>query len=198
MVMDRPLVALDTPAMYEAAMGRKAAFLDRDGILNRIVHRDDVVGSPRSMDEFVLLPEGRELVEAARSAGFLIVVVTNQPDVSRGLMSTEELDRIHAALQEAIAPDRVEVCTASDNADPRRKPNPGMLLDAASALHIDLSRSILIGDSAKDIGAGKAAGVRTVLLETGYNTRAHGSADVNCASHGAIIDVFRTLQGIHS
>ena len=192
-VMDRPLIALDTPDMLADAMGRKAAFLDRDGILNRIVMRENVVASPRSMDEFVLLPEAGELVRSLRAAGYLVVVVTNQPDVTRGHLSEQELGRMHARLQDALAPDRIDACTASDNTDRRRKPNPGMLEDAARDLRIDLSRSLMIGDSAKDVGAGRAAGVTTVLLQTGYNISAHGSADVNLDSHRDIIDYIRSL-----
>jgi mannose-1-phosphate guanylyltransferase/phosphomannomutase len=192
-VMDRPLVAIDTVDLFEAARDRKAIFIDRDGILNRVILRGDVIGSPRSLSEFELLPEGTRLVQAARRAGFCVVVVTNQPDVARGPLSQVDLAEMHGRIQEALAPDSIQVCTSADNDDPRRKPNPGMLLDAATSLNLDLSRSVMIGDSAKDIGAGTAAGVRTLLLQTDYNRAAHGSADVNLDSHAAIIKHLGTL-----
>ena len=158
---------------------KPALFLDRDGILNSVVKRGDTISSPWNFEEFAVLPGAAALVSAARAAGYVVVVVTNQPDVARGNLAEDEMRAMHASLQRVLEPDAIEACTSGDDNDPRRKPNPGMLLDAARRLDLDLASSIIIGDSAKDIAAGRAAGVRTVLLETAYNTAAHGTADVN-------------------
>lgn len=150
-------------------MSNRALFLDRDGILNEVVRRGEVVSSPRDLDEWHFLEESVQLVETARRLGFLTVVVTNQPDVERGHMSRETLDQLHRLLLTRLPLDHIEVCPSGDNADRRRKPNPGMLLDAAAALDIDLARSFFLGDSHKDVLAGRAAGVATILLRTDYN-----------------------------
>jgi histidinol-phosphate phosphatase family protein len=197
LVMDAPVVALDTPALFAQANGNKALFIDRDGLLNRVVMRGKSVSSPRTPRELEILPEGVALCRRARREGFLVVVVTNQPDVDRGHLSPRDLDAIHGRIREEIRPDRIEVCGSSDDRHARRKPNPGMILDAAKALNVDLSRSVLVGDSAKDLGAGRAAGIRTVLLQTEYNKSAHGRGDVNLDSHAAIAEYLGTLEGVH-
>ena len=167
---------------------RPAVFFDRDGILNDIVMRGETVGSPRTLDEFVIKPEARQLLSSARSAGFICIVVTNQPDIERGFQSQAELDAIHRLLDMELSPDAIEVCPAGSAGDRRKKPNPGMLLDAAECWGIDLQRSWIVGDSDKDIGAGRRAGVRTILLATDYNREFHGAADFCFPSLADIAD----------
>lgn len=171
----------------------RAVFLDRDGILNRVVMRGRTVASPRSMDEFVILPGATALVQAARERGFLTIVVTNQPDVGRSLMPRAELDRMHAALLAEMPLDDILTATGGDDSDPMRKPNPGMLLQAASDRNIDLQQSWLVGDSLKDVLAAENAGTQTILLETPYNTDIHGTACRNFSNHQDIIKFLHTL-----
>lgn len=108
------------------------------------------------------------------AAGYVLVVTTNQPDVGRGTQSQATVEAMHAELLRQVPViARVEVCYApgldkSHPPDRRRKPEPGMLLDAAAALHIDLNRSWMIGDRWRDIDCGKRAGVRTVFIDFGY------------------------------
>lgn len=177
-----------------------AVFLDRDGVLNRVVMREGVVASPRTLEEFVFLPEAAAFCARLKERGFLLVVATNQPDVGRGLMDESELEVMHAVLRAALPVDAVESCTSGDDSDPRRKPNPGMLLDAAARLNIDLAASCFVGDGAKDMRAGRAAGVRTLLLRTEYNGSAEEWADAVAASldeAAAIILTNFTEQRIH-
>ena len=171
---------------------RRAVFLDRDGVLNRVVMRGDVIGSPRTADEFVLIPEAAALCAALKADGWLLVVVTNQPDVSRGLLDPAELDDMHARLRAALPVDAIEVCGSGDDADPRRKPNPGMLRDAAARMDFRLDASWILGDSIKDMRAGRAAGVRTLLLATEYNHAARDVADHVADSHARAADIIRT------
>ncbi len=171
---------------------RRACFLDRDGILNEVILRDGVVSSPWNLAEFRLLPGAKDVVAAAVAAGFVPVVVTNQPDIERGNLETSELEKMHHLLRNALGLSEIEVCGTADNADPRRKPNSGMLTDAARRLGLDLGSSIFIGDSLKDVKAGRSAGVFTVLLETGYNASAHGQADRGVRSHGEMVDLLRS------
>ena len=102
---------------------------------------------------------------------------------------------MHQLLSTALKPDAIEMCTSSDDDDPRRKPNPGMLHDAAHRLDIDLARSLIVGDSIKDIRAGRAAGVTAVLLQTSYNRAAHGEAQYESASFTEIVTFIRACGG---
>lgn len=150
---------------------RPAVFLDRDGVLNRVVVRDGKVASPRTVEELQVEPEALATLTALKAAGYLLLVVTNQPDVSRGLMSVEALGALHARLAEALPLDEIAACL-HDNADACgcRKPKPGLVLDLAQRHGVDLRRSWLIGDQDRDIACGKAAGCNTILLERDYNS----------------------------
>lgn len=170
---------------------KKALFLDRDGIINEIVMRDGLPSSPRLLEELVLIPEAIELADVAKQLGFTLILVTNQPDVSRGLLPRSEMKKMHQAIKSHIPFDRIEVCTSCNNAYFRRKPNPGMLLQSAEALNIDLYESFFLGDSLKDLQAGKRAGVITILLQTDYNRFIHGLGDVNCNSFNEIIKIIK-------
>jgi D-glycero-D-manno-heptose 1,7-bisphosphate phosphatase len=152
----------------------RAVFLDRDGVLNAPVIRDGLPYPPRTVDEFRVYPEATQACALLREAGFKLVVATNQPDVGRGTQTLEAVDAMHALLAKAVPLDRIEVCTAADDASPgaeRRKPAPGMLLDAARALNIDLGRSYLIGDRWRDIDCGHAAGCTTIFIERHYDEK---------------------------
>jgi D-glycero-D-manno-heptose 1,7-bisphosphate phosphatase len=150
----------------------RAVFLDRDGVLNVPVVRDGRPYPPFSPAEFRLYPEAEEACTLLRRAGFLLVVVTNQPDVGRGTQSRQAVEEMHAILTRIIPLDRVEVCTAANDQTPdsrRRKPAPGMLLDAARELGLVLPHSYMIGDRWRDISAGHAAGCKTIFIDRGYD-----------------------------
>lgn len=150
---------------------RRAVFLDRDGVLNRVVWRDGKPASPRAVDELEIEPDAPEALAALKAAGYLLLVVTNQPDVRRGLMPAETLDAIHVRLAQALPVDDIVACV-HDNADncACRKPKPGMLLDLAERHGVDLSRSWMVGDQDRDIACGEAAGCATILLKKFYNS----------------------------
>ena len=154
----------------------RAVFLDRDGVLNVPMIRDGLPYPPQSIEEFRLYPEAPEACALLRQAGFRLVVVTNQPDVGRGTQSLDVVEKMHARLTEKIPIDRIEICTAANDQAPdaaRRKPAPGMLLDAARALGLDLARSYLIGDRWRDIDCGHAAGCITIFIERNYAEKLH-------------------------
>jgi len=157
---------------------RPAVFLDRDGVLNRIVERGGKPASPRTPDELVIEDEAPATLARLRDLGFALFVVTNQPDVARGLMSGEALDAIHARLGEALPVDDIAACR-HDNADECacRKPRPGLVTGLAERHGIDLSASWLVGDQDRDITCGKAAGVRTIFLSRPYNSGSGSDAD---------------------
>ena len=152
----------------------RAVFLDRDGVLNVALVREGLPYPPATVQDFQICPEAPAACALLREAGFLLVVVTNQPDVERGMQQMETVETMHALLQKEIPLDRIEVCTAAGDASPgaqRRKPAPGMLLDAAQALQIDLSRSYMVGDRWRDIDCGHAAGCTTILIERNYSEK---------------------------
>lgn len=145
---------------------RQAVFLDRDGVLNRPILRNCSPGSPRYFEEFELLDGAVQCVNKLRSAGLLVIVVTNQPDVARGLLEPTELVRMHHWLKQATLVNAVYTCPHDDrDACSCRKPKPGLLLRAAEEWDIALTMSYMVGDSWKDIEAGTAAGCQTILVE---------------------------------
>jgi D-glycero-D-manno-heptose 1,7-bisphosphate phosphatase len=155
-----------------AASGR-AVFLDRDGVLTRALVRDGKAYAPVTPAEMEIDAEAPAALARLKAAGFLLVVVTNQPDVARGITRREDVQRMHATLRAALPLDACFVCYHDDaDACGCRKPLPGMLLQAAAAHAIDLARSFLIGDRWRDIDAGAAAGCRTVWIDRGYRERA--------------------------
>lgn len=146
---------------------RPAVFLDRDGVVNESVRDGDVLRPPRTVEELRVPPGTREALDRLRQAGFVLVVVTNQPDVARGTLTHEAVDTLNRRLSEELGLDGAYACEHdNDDACHCRKPLPGMLHDAADDLLLDLRRSWLVGDRWVDIAAGAAAGVRTLLLET--------------------------------
>lgn len=156
---------------------RPAIFLDRDGVLNEIVVRDGKPASPRTPQELVIVDDAPATLAAFREKGFSLFVVTNQPDVRRGLMTDAALDAIHAKLTSTLTVDEVVACR-HDNADACacRKPKPGLILDLAARHGIDLSRSWMIGDQDRDIACGQAAGCATILIARPYNSGADAGA----------------------
>ena len=149
-------------------MGCRAVFLDRDGVLNELVVRDGHSVSPRREEEFVLRPEAGPAVRRLKALGLRLFVVTNQPDVARGLMTQGALDAMHARLRSALPLDDLGLCPP-DDADGCgcRKPKDGLLRLLAERWDVDLARSFVVGDSWRDAGAGRAAGCRTVLVKSG-------------------------------
>ena len=152
---------------------RRAVFLDRDGVINRCVVRNGKPYPPASTGELEILPGVPEAIAAIKAAGFLVFVVTNQPDVRRGTQDRAEVERIHATLAARLPLDGFFTCYHDDgDACACRKPQPGLLLDAARRHTVDLARSFMVGDRWRDIDAGARAGCVTVLIDYGYAERA--------------------------
>ncbi len=148
---------------------RRAIFLDRDGVLNQARVVAGKPHPPATLEELVILPGVVEALAKLRKAGYLLVVVTNQPDVARGTQRREVVEAMHEKMRRELPLDRVEVCYEDGEQTPRRKPNPGMLLDAAAALGIDLAASFMVGDRWRDIEAGQRADCRTIFIDYGYD-----------------------------
>lgn len=148
----------------------RAVFLDRDGVLNRVIVRNGKPYSPDAVDEMVIVPDAPAAANTLHRHGFRLVLVTNQPDVARGRITREQVEAMNAHIREKVPLDAIEVCLHddADNCD-CRKPKPGMLLRAAKRDGIALDESFMIGDRWRDIEAGHCAGCRTILIGGGYS-----------------------------
>jgi D-glycero-D-manno-heptose 1,7-bisphosphate phosphatase len=151
---------------------KRAVFLDRDGVLNEPIVRDGKPYPPTRPQDIVICEGAPAALEDLRRLGFVLVCVTNQPDISRGTLSGETVDAINAQLMAALPLDAILVCR-HDDADrcSCRKPKPGLIHQAAAELGLDVAGSYLIGDRWRDIEAGAAAHCRTVLVDRGYQER---------------------------
>lgn len=155
---------------------RGAVFLDRDGTIIRqveLLHK---------ISEVKLLPAAARAMRALNKLGYLVIVVTNQPVVARGIITLKEVDKIHAFLvakfkESGAKIDAVYFCPHHPEATLKkyrircrcRKPNIGMIVKAAKKLGINLKKSFMVGDSTRDVLAGNRAKLRTILVKTGYS-----------------------------
>jgi D-glycero-D-manno-heptose 1,7-bisphosphate phosphatase len=174
----------------------KALFLDRDGILNEIVLRSDCIGSPRSLEELRIVPDAAYLIKVARQYHYLSIVITNQPDVARGKMDLSQLTKINNLLKSTLNFDDMVVSMSEDDSDYHRKPNPGMILDSIEKHSLNSSKSLLLGDSIRDIIAGRKSGIPTIFLQTWYNKSDHGCGDFNCNSLLEVVEIIRTQDDL--
>lgn len=157
---------------------RRAVFLDRDGTIN--VEKDYLY----RIEDFQMIPNAPEAIRLLNDAGFLVVVVTNQSGIGRGYYDELMLEKLHCHMAQELAkagaridawyfcPHHPEHGTGHYRRDCAcRKPLPGMLVQAAEDLGIDLTTSFMVGDKLADIEAGLAAGSRSLLVRTGYGQR---------------------------
>lgn len=172
-------MGISTEIKPEAQGGRRCLFLDRDGVVNRSVVREGKPFPPADISEVVYVEGIAELCQAARDSGWLVVLATNQPDVGRGTTSRETVEEIHRTMMKDLAIDAVEVCYDPGRGEEssRRKPEPGMLLEAAERMGINLAKSYMIGDRWKDIGCGRRAGCQTIFIDYGYDEEMIETAD---------------------
>lgn len=153
---------------------RKAIFLDRDGTIIRHV---ELLHKP---SEVKLLPQAARAIKVMNKLGFLVIVVTNQPVVARGMITPKEVDEIHALILRRLRRrnaqvDAVYFCPHHPEATLKkyrlrcrcRKPEIGMILSAVKKYNIDLKKSFMVGDSTRDIQAGNRAKLKTILVKTG-------------------------------
>jgi D-glycero-D-manno-heptose 1,7-bisphosphate phosphatase len=150
---------------------RRAAFLDRDGVLNRAIIRAGRPYPPAALDAFEILPGVHQAMQKLHDGGFLLIGVTNQPDVARGTQRREIVEAMNVRLLTELPMTAILVCYEDDDDCPRRKPNPGLLLEAAATYGIDLTASFMVGDRWRDVEAGRRAGCKTVFIDYGYTER---------------------------
>lgn len=174
-------------------MNKIAVFFDQDGVLNETVARDVPGGKPQYtapffIAEFKVIPGAMDAIARVRGLGWLAIIVTNKPDLRNGNSPAAEFDQIMVATRRYGA-DAIYSCfhVREDECD-CKKPQPGMLLDAARKWGIDLPRSYIIGDAKSDTDAGRAAGCRTILIARSYNEEDRATADTVVGSLAEAID----------
>ena len=162
---------------------RRAVFLDRDGVINRALVRDGKPYAPDRIEDLEILPGVSEALARLRDAGFRLVVVTNQPDVARGKLRREVVDAMHASLAAALPLDEFRVCLHDDEDACRcRKPEPGLLEDAARDAGLSLPDSFMVGDRWRDVEAGRRAGCTTIFIDREYSERQPDKPDIRVSS----------------
>lgn len=148
---------------------RRAVFLDRDGVINRAIVRDGIPYPPVNLEELEVLPGVSEALQKLHEDNYLLIVVTNQPDVARGIIQKSDVEKINDQLLSQLPLDDIKTCY-HDSSDGCfcRKPLPGALIDAAKEYEINLSKSFMVGDRWRDIEAGQSVGCKTFFINYGY------------------------------
>jgi D-glycero-D-manno-heptose 1,7-bisphosphate phosphatase len=172
---------------------RRAIFLDRDGVINRAVVREGKPYPPATLAETEILPGVLDALTALRDAGFMLIVVTNQPDVARGRTPRAVVEEINMHLADRLPIDEFRTCyhDSGDGCD-CRKPLPGSLVAAAKQHGIDLGNSYMVGDRWRDVEAGLHAGCKTIFIDNGYDEEQPESVDYRVAS---LLDATQIILG---
>ena len=151
--------------------------------MNEAIARNGKPYPPRDLSEFVITQVARPALDKLKREGFMLIVVTNQPDVARGKANRAEVDKINARLAAVLPLDAIEVCEHDDDEQcDCRKPKPGMILRARERLGLDLAGSFMVGDRWRDIEAGRRAGCRTILIGDGYGETFPSQPTIKLAS----------------
>ena len=173
--------------MKEPQTTHRAVFLDRDGVINRVTVRNGMPHPPSRVEEFELYDDVPEACARLKGSNFLLVVISNQPDVGRGTQTREAVEAMNLKMQSALPLlDRIEVCYHAGERYGQpcdcRKPRPGMIVRAAAELNVDPKRSYVIGDRWRDIDCARAAGCRAVFIQRGYKEALRAAPDFIVAS----------------
>ena len=166
---------------------RPAVFLDRDGVINRITVRHGMPHPPAHVEEFELYEDVADGCARLKAANFLLVVITNQPDVGRGTQSREAVEAMNLKMQSALPSlDRIEICYHAGELYGQpcgcRKPRPGLILRAVAELNIDPKRSYVIGDRWRDVDCAHAAGCRAIFIQRAYKETLREAPDFTVAN----------------
>jgi D-glycero-D-manno-heptose 1,7-bisphosphate phosphatase len=167
----------------------KAVFLDRDGVINANIERDGRPFAPTRLEQFRLLRGVPEATHRLKDAGYLLVVVTNQPDVATGKTPKTTVEAMHAEIRRRLPIDDIMVCFHTDaDGCACRKPKPGLILDAAAKYGINLAASYIVGDRWRDVLAGQAAGCRAIRVDHGLTEERASSPERTVKSLAEAVD----------
>ena len=148
---------------------KKAVFLDRDGVINKAIVKNGIPAAPSLLGELKILPGVKESILKLKKLNFVCIIVTNQPDVSRGKINKNTVIKMNNFLKKKIKLDDIFVCYHDDKDNCNcRKPKPGLLLQASKKWDVDFKKSFIIGDRWRDIQAGEKVGCKTIYLDYNY------------------------------
>jgi D-glycero-D-manno-heptose 1,7-bisphosphate phosphatase len=151
---------------------KKAAFLDRDGVINFSYKKDGKPYPPRKIEEVKIMPNVPRAIELLLENEYLPIVITNQPDIARGKVTAREVNLIHDFIRKETGISHFYICPHDDSENCRcRKPKPGLIVDSAKELDINLKQSILVGDRWKDVSAGQSVNLKTYFIDYDYNEK---------------------------
>ena len=154
--------------------------LDRDGIINEVIIRGKIVSSPRIIDEFSFMEGISDFINKMNTMSINLAIISNQPDISRGLLSNDSLEFMNKLIQTELGVSNIFICTHDDiDACSCRKPKTGLLQRAQKVMGFDKESAIFVGDGWKDMKAGSRFGIKTVLLRTNYNLNANGDIEID-------------------
>jgi D-glycero-D-manno-heptose 1,7-bisphosphate phosphatase len=154
---------------------QRCVFMDRDGVIIRTYVHDGKPYAITAYEDLDILDGVADAIGKLKEAGYMMIVVSNQPDVAAGKVSRDVVETINADLMKKLGLDEIKTCY--DSTAPCYKPKPGMLMEAAEDHDVDLEHSYMVGDRWRDIGAGKAAGCMTIFIDKGYSEQAPDHPD---------------------
>ena len=149
----------------------KAVFLDRDGVLVKSIVRKKKGYAPRTFEEFVILPKVSEYCKILKNKGYKLIIVTNQPDISRGIISKTDLNKMHRILKLITNFDQIYVSTSTSNKSYFRKPNSGMLIKSIKKFKLNIKKCYMIGDRESDIIAAYNVGCKSIFINRKYDEK---------------------------
>jgi D-glycero-D-manno-heptose 1,7-bisphosphate phosphatase len=174
---------------------KRAVFLDRDGVINRAFEIEGVPVPPRSLNDLQILGGVKEAIKLLKARNFIVVVVTNQPDVARGIVTQESVETINSFLGNELLIEHFYTCFHDDQQGcDCRKPKPGLLQKAAQDLNVNLHNSFLIGDRWRDIAAGQAVGSQCFFIDYEYSER---SPDLPYYRVKSLLEAAQKILEIH-
>ena len=158
--------------MLQSGNLKTGIFLDRDGVINKAIVRNGIPYSPREKVDFEILEGVKDALEILHKSEILPVVITNQPDVSRGFISEEIVEWQHSKLKEVLGIEHFYICYHDDSDLCNcRKPKIGLIKEASQQLNIVIERSYLVGDRWRDIQAGQEAGCTCFFIDYRYGEK---------------------------
>ena len=151
---------------------KSAVFLDRDGVVNLAYTRSGKPYPPKDLSQLVIIPDVEKSVKMLIEYGFVIVVITNQPDISNVNSNYEIVNALHKEISSLTGIENFYVCPHIDSDNCKcRKPKPGLLLKAAEDLNLDVRKSYMVGDRWRDVGAGQSAGCKNFFIDYNYSEK---------------------------
>lgn len=164
----------------KSSFKKKAVFFDRDGVVNKLVKRDGGFYSPRVLKDFVFYNDINPCIDYLIKKKFLIFIISNQPDISRGEMSIEELDKIDLEINKKLHIDEIYYSFDSEfSINGTKKPSPKLLFEAQKKWKINFSKSFFIGDSIVDRDCAKNANLSFVLVSRSHNKELNHPLKIN-------------------